>query len=65
MTHEHVPHKVANQDIHKGVVEGNRPDDQTQHSNPHGDGIDENGMPSDPTATAEDVIGANNDETQG
>ena len=64
MAHEgHVPHKV-DQDLHKGAVEGDHPDDP-QQGNPHGEGIDENGMPADPTASAEDRIGANNDETQG
>ena len=51
-------------DIHKGAVEGDRPTDE-QQSNPNGDGIDDNGMPDDPIASAEDEIGANEDETQG
>jgi hypothetical protein len=52
------------QDIHKGAIEGDRPDDE-QIGNPHGDGIDENGLPDDPIATAEDEIGANEDKSQG
>jgi len=51
-------------DIHKGAVEGDRPTDQ-QHFNPQGDGLDENGLPDDPVAIAEDEVGANVDETQG
>ena len=51
-------------DVHKGAIEGDRPTDE-QLGNPHGDGIDDEGMPDDPIATAEDVIGANEDESQG
>jgi hypothetical protein len=51
-------------DIHKGAIEGDRPGDE-QLGNPHGDGVDENGLPDDPIATAEDRIGANEDESQG
>jgi hypothetical protein len=51
-------------DVHKGAIEGDRPTDE-QMGNPHGDGIDENGLPDDPIATAEDQIGANEDESEG
>lgn len=51
-------------DLHKGAVEGDRPNDQ-QHSNPNGDGVNDQGLPDDPVATAEDKIGANEDESQG
>jgi hypothetical protein len=51
-------------DIHKGAVEGDKPTDE-QHFNPQGDGIDENGLPDEPVAIAEDEVGANVDETQG
>lgn len=51
-------------DRHKGAVEGDRPSDE-QFGNPHGTGLDENGMPNDPVATAEDRIGANEDGTEG
>ncbi len=51
-------------DVHKGAIEGDRPGDE-QEGNPHGEGIDDNGLPNDPVATAEDEIGANEDETQG
>jgi hypothetical protein len=52
------------QDIHKGAIEGDRPTDE-QMGNPNGDGIDENGLPDDPIASAEDSIGANEDESEG
>ena len=51
-------------DIHKGAIEGDRPTDE-QIGNPNGDGVDENGLPDDPIATAEDEIGANEDDSQG
>lgn len=51
-------------DVHKGAVEGDRPSDK-QQGNPNGDGVDANGLPNDPVATAEDKVGANVDETQG
>ena len=51
-------------DTHKGAIEGDRPTDE-QTGNPNGTGIDEQGMPDDPVATAEDKIGANEDETEG
>jgi len=54
----------GDQDVHKGAVEGDRPTDK-QMGNPHGDGVDENGLPDDPIATAEDRIGAEVDETEG
>jgi hypothetical protein len=54
----------ADHDRHKGVVEGDRPTDE-QMGNPHGNGVDDNGWPDDPIATAEDRIGANEDETEG
>jgi len=51
-------------DANKGALEGDRPTDE-QQGNPHGDGIDKNGMPNDPIGTAEDRDGANEDESQG
>ena len=51
-------------DEHKGAIEGDRPTDE-QHFNPSGDGLDENGLPKDCDAIAEDAIGANEDHTQG
>ncbi len=49
---------------HKGAIEGDRPNDE-QIGNPHGSGINEEGLPDDPIASAEDAIGANEDESQG
>jgi hypothetical protein len=51
-------------DVHKGAVEGDRPSDE-QPGNPHGDGVNEDGLPDDEIATAEDALGANEDESQG
>ena len=50
---------------HLGAVEGDRPTDRPNQGNPNGTGIDEQGMPNDPVATAEDRIGANMDESEG
>jgi hypothetical protein len=52
------------QDIHKGAIEGDRPTDE-QSANPHGPALDEDGLPNDPVAVAEDALGANEDNTQG
>ena len=49
---------------HKGAIEGDKPTDE-QTGNPSGNGVDENGMPDDPVATAQDEIGANVDKSQG
>jgi hypothetical protein len=51
-------------DIHKGAIEGDRPSDE-QQGNRSGKGIDKNGMPNDPVATAQDAIGANEDKSEG
>jgi hypothetical protein len=50
---------------HIGAVEGDRPTDSPNQGNRNGTGIDENGLPNDPVATCEDVLGANLDETEG
>lgn len=50
---------------HIGAVEGDRPTDTPNQGNPHGPGVDEEGLPNDPIATCEDVLGANLDETEG
>lgn len=55
---------ASDNDIHKGAIEGDRPGDE-QQGNPHGEGINDEGLPDDPVATAEDVIGANEDDSQG
>ena len=52
------------QDAHKGVIEGEKPTDE-QIGNAAGSGVDKNGLPDNPVATAQDKIGANDDESQG
>jgi hypothetical protein len=52
-------------DEHIGAVEGDRPTDSPQHGNPHGEALDEQGLPKDKTAICEDVIGANVDGSEG
>ena len=51
-------------DVHKGAIEGDRPTDE-QMGNQSGDGVDEQGLPDDPIAIAQDAIGANEDESEG
>jgi hypothetical protein len=50
-------------DLEKGAVEGPPPDDA--HGNANAPALNENGLPNDEVAIAEDVIGANEDESQG
>ena len=54
-------HREVDSDLHKGAVEG-PPDGQGNQNAP---GLDENGLPNDEVAIAQDVLGANEDETQG
>ena len=49
---------------HKGAIEGDHPSDE-QNVDRRGTGVDKNGLPNDPVATAQDKEGANADETQG
>jgi hypothetical protein len=53
---------------HEGAVEGDKATDRDQQGNEnaqnHG-GLDDQGMPKDCDKVAEDVLGANQDETQG
>ena len=49
-------------DLHKGAIEG--PPDGQGNANAEG-ALDETGWPRDEVAIAEDVLGANEDETQG
>jgi hypothetical protein len=51
-------------DVKKGAVEGDLPANPG-HGNANAPGLDENGLPDDPVAITEDVVGANEDETQG
>ena len=52
-------------DEHEGAVEGDKAADPGQQGNPNAPGIDEEGLPDDCDKVAEDVIGANVDETTG
>jgi hypothetical protein len=52
-------------DDHVGAVEGDRPTDYPQQGNDNAPALDEEGMPNDPDKIAQDVIGANLDETEG
>jgi hypothetical protein len=51
-------------DLHKGAIEGSRPGD-AQQWNHHAPALDERGWPNDAVAIAQDVIGANEDESEG
>jgi hypothetical protein len=55
----------TDQDQSKGAVEGDRPTDKEPGNQNAPGALDSNGMPRDKVAIAEDVIGANVDETQG
>ena len=57
--------QTTDQDQYKGAVEGDRPTDKQQGNKNAPVRLDENGLPKDKVAIAEDVIGANVDETQG
>ena len=52
-------------DEHIGAVEGDRPSDTPQQGNPNAPALDAEGLPNDPDAIAQGVIGANIDETEG
>jgi hypothetical protein len=56
---------VSDSEDHLGAVEGDRPTDRPNQGNPNAPGLDQNGLPNDPVAICEDVIGANVDETEG
>lgn len=49
---------------HEGAVEGDRPE-QPQQGNENAQALDDEGLPTDRDKIAQDVIGANEDETQG
>jgi hypothetical protein len=49
-------------DEHKGALEGDRPGD-VQQGNENAPALDENGLPTDAVAVAEDRIGANADHS--
>ena len=52
-------------DEHEGAVESDKPADSPQQGNANAPGLDEQGMPEDCDKIAQDVIGANADETTG
>jgi len=58
------PKSAAESDEHIGAVEGDRPTDP-QQGNANAPALDDQGLPNDPDAIAEDVIGANSDESGG
>lgn len=58
------PKAAPDSDNHMGAVEGDRTTD-AQQGNANADGLDDEGMPDDPVAIAEDVLGANIDESEG
>ena len=49
---------------HMGAVEGDRPTDK-QQGNRNAPALDDQGLPNDPVAICEDVLGANIDESEG
>jgi len=55
------PEPVEDNDIHKGAKEEDRP---IPKGSGH-PGLDNNGLPNDPVAIAQDAIGAREDESQG
>jgi hypothetical protein len=55
-----VSEQPVDHDIHKGATEDDRPG--LDHGAP---GLDENGLPNDPTAIAQDAVGAREDKSQG
>jgi hypothetical protein len=57
----HPTKPAEDNDAHKGAVEEDRPGPER----PSHPGLDENGMPNDPTAIAQDEVGANEDKSQG
>jgi len=52
-------------DEHVGAVEGDRPSDRPQQGNDNAPALDSEGLPNDETKVAQDVIGANLDQTEG
>ena len=54
-------HRLEDNDIHKGAKEEERPGPE-RSSHP---GLDNNGLPDDPVAIAQDALGARADQSQG
>jgi hypothetical protein len=63
-TNGHRMKSLKDPDEQKGAVEGNQPQDGGQ-ANSNAPGLDEGGLPNDPVAIGQDVLGANEDESQG
>ena len=59
---QHETRRDIDPDLTKGAIEG--PPDE-DHGNRNAPALDDLGWPNDEVAVAEDVIGANEDETQG
>jgi hypothetical protein len=55
----------ADPDAAKGAIEDTRPGAPAHQGNDNAPGLDECGMPDDPVAITEDVVGANADDSQG
>ena len=64
MTEQRGPRR-SDPDQDKGAVEGDRPTDKQQSNKNAAGALDAEGLPKDRVAIAEDVIGANVDNTQG
>lgn len=56
---------ASDNEAHMGAVEGDKPTDKPNQGNENAPGVDDQGLPNDPVATAEDRIGANLDESEG
>ena len=57
--------KSTDPDYYKGAVEGDRPSDIQQGNENVPGSLDSNGLPKDKVKIAEDVIGANEDGSEG
>jgi hypothetical protein len=55
--------RIIDPDLTKGAVEGLQGEEN--HGNANAPALDEAGWPNDEIAIAEDVLGANEDQTQG
>ena len=51
-------------DLEKGAIEGS-PNGEEDQGNANAPALNEDGLPNDEVAIAEDVLGANEDDTQG
>ena len=60
-----MPKQQPEFDEHVGAVEGDRPSDRPQQGNDNAPALDDEGLPNDTDKIAQDVIGANLDETEG